>query len=120
MKQAGEYFVKKINPAAESSWKTLKTSIEKNTPASELMEKLTSYGSKGYNAAGSKTAIAEGELKRFLLEKGREIVNVQAPDVAKQTQAFKFLYDLPEKAKMAQKGTWLALKGTAIAKMLGL
>lgn len=120
LKQAGDYFVKKINPAANSSWKTLKTSIGKSTPASELMEKLTSYGSKGYNAAGTKSTIAEGELKRFLLEKGRELVKTQAPDVAKQTAAFRFLYDLPEKAKMAQKGTWLALKATAIGKMLGL
>ena len=120
LKEAGEYFVKKINPAAKSSWETLKTSIGKNTPASELMEKLTSYGSKGYTAAGTKTAIAEGELKRFLLGKGRNIVETQAPDVAKQTAAFKFLYDLPEKAKMAQKATWLGLKATAIGKMLGL
>ena len=120
LKEAGDYFVKKINPAAQSSWKTLKPSIGKNTPAGELMEKLTSYGSKGYNAAGNKTAIAEGELKRFLLGKGREIVETQAPDVAKQTAAFKFLYDLPEKAKMAQKATWLGLKATAIGKMLGL
>ena len=120
LKQAGDYFVKKINPVAKSSWRALKTSISNKTSAGELMEKLTSYGSKGYTAAGNKSEIAEGELKRFLLGKGRELVKSQAPNLAKVTDKFSFLYSIPDKVSQAQKASWLALKAGALGKIIGL
>lgn len=83
--KAGDKYAENINPAAAKAWNTLKPAIASSTSASDLLEKLTDWGSKAYTQSGDVRAIAEGQLKNHLYKEGRNIIADQAPDIAKYT-----------------------------------
>lgn len=84
--QAGDDYVKNIEPAAQKAWETLKPAIKDTTDVPELLEKLSVWGSKAYTKSGDKRAITEGLLKDHLYKMGRKIIEQEAPQVAKYTK----------------------------------
>jgi hypothetical protein len=83
--KAGDDYVKNVDPAAQKTWDTLKTSIKNTTSADDLLEKLTYWGDKAFTKSGDKRAITEGLLKSHLYKTGRQIISSQAPEVADLT-----------------------------------
>jgi hypothetical protein len=84
--EAGENYVKNIDPAAQKAWETLKPAVENTKSVSDLLEKLSAWGSKAYTKSGDKRAITEGLLKEHLYRKGRDAVAEIAPEVANFTR----------------------------------
>lgn len=82
---AGDNYVKNVDPAAAKAWETLKPSIKEATSADDLLTKLTNWGDKAFTKSGDKRAITEGLLKSHLYGVGRNIISQQAPDVARIT-----------------------------------
>ena len=114
--EAGEKFIGH-EPAAKTLWKNVKPTISSKMPATDLVEKMYDVWKGAYSKTGEVRTTAEAKLYNKLFGAGRRIIEEQAPELSKQISKLKFLHELP---KQAQKGTWLALKGTAIGKMLGL
>lgn len=83
--EAGDDFVKNIDPSAKKTWETLRPSIKEETDLPELLKKITNWGDKSFTKSGDKRAITEGLLKAHLYGTGRNIVREQAPEVAKLT-----------------------------------
>lgn len=83
--QAGDKYVADINPAAKKAWETLKPAIKDNTDLPELLTKLSDWGNKAYTKSGDVRAITEGQLKNFLYQAGRDVIQKEAPQVAELT-----------------------------------
>ena len=83
--EAGDNYVRTIDPAASKIWEILKPAIKETTSVPELLKKLTYWGNKAYTKSGDKRAITEGLLKSHLYETGRELIKDQAPEIAKLT-----------------------------------
>jgi len=115
LKAAGENYVTKINPTAKGLWKEIKSTISDKMPANELLDKLTDWGHLTYTTTGDVRAKAEAGLMNKLYSSGRQILKEQAPEIAKKTGQLRFLRELP---KTIQRGSWLALKGTALGRLL--
>lgn len=82
---AGNNYVKNIDPAAKKAWDTLKPSLKKETDLPTLLEKLTNWGDKSFTKSGDKRAVTEGLLKSYLYKEGRQTIADQAPEVAQLT-----------------------------------
>lgn len=114
--KTGDEFITK-NPYAKEAWEAFKPTITDKMKATDLLDRMTNVFGQAYTKGGDVRATAEAGLMNKLYQAGREAIKTQAPDVAKQSQLFKLLYETP---KAIQRGTWLALKTTAIGKMLGM
>lgn len=114
MLKEGEEYVAR-HPEAKAAWKTVSKSIQSN--ASQLLKQISEWQPLTYTVAGQQRSNTVAGLYKALINSGRGLIKEQAPELGKYTDQLAFLYKLP---KTAQKVTWLALKGTAIGKMLGL
>jgi hypothetical protein len=113
---AGEKYVEN-NPLAKEVWDTFKPVTGKSMSAGDLTYKMSKVWDVAYDKSGDVKNQAAAKLFNELYQAGKSVIKEQAPEVAKNNALFKILYDAP---KTAQKATWLALKTTAIGKMLGL
>lgn len=115
--QAGDDYVRNIDPAAQRSWEVLKSSIKDDTPATELLDKISNWGNKAYTTSGDKRAITEGLLKSHLYETGRKVIKEQAPDIAKLTE------ELAKKIgqeKLVKKSIFPAAIGAGVSAGVGI
>ena len=117
--KAGEEYVKH-NPLAKDLWNTIKPSIGQKTHTSDVLAKMFDVWKGAYSKTGDVRTTAEAQLYNKLYGAGRSVIEKQAPAVSKEISKLKFLHGFPEKISKVQKGTWLALKTTAIGKLLGL
>lgn len=83
--EAGDDYVKNIDPGAQRVWEILKPSLKETTSADELLQKITYWGDKAYTNSGDKRAITEGLLKSHLYKAGREAIAKDAPEIARLT-----------------------------------
>ena len=84
---AGEDYVKTINPSATKSWEVLKPALKETTDVNKLLKIIIDWGDKAYTNSGDVRAIAEGQLKNHLYQTARNILKTEAPDVAEITTA---------------------------------
>ena len=117
--EAGTNYVKH-NPLAKELWGIIKPTIEKKTQASDVVAKMFDVWKGAYSKTGDVRTTAEAQLYSKLYGAARQTIKDQAPEISKHLDKLRFLHEIPEKVKIAQKGTWMALKATAIGKMLGL
>ena len=83
--EAGDNYVKNINPAAQKAWDVLKPALKEKTDVSTLLKMLTDWGNKAYTTSGNVRAISEGQLKNYLYQAGRKTIEESAPRVAELT-----------------------------------
>ena len=114
--KAGDEFISK-NPLAKDTWETFKPTITSKMDTKDLLDRMSNIFGQAYTRGGDVRSTAEAGLMNKLYGAGKSVIKDQAPNVAKYTDQFRFLYNLP---KTTQKATWLALKATAIGKLLGL
>ena len=114
--EAGEKYVKN-NELAKEVWEIFKPSTGANLSAKDLIYKMSKVWDVAYDKSWDVRNQAAAKLFNELYQAGKNVIRTQAPNISSQNAIFKLLYDAP---KNVQRATWLALKTTAIGKMLGL
>ena len=102
---------------AKELWETIKPTIGEKTPAPDLLAKMFDVWKGAYTVGGDVKAKAQDQLYNKLYGAARNVIEKQAPEVSGEISKLRFLHELPKKA---QRYTWLGLKVSGIAKLLGL
>ena len=103
------------DPESKEIGKSILKSVKNPTLGAEDLLRKMQVWKKAYTVRGD---VRPGkEIFNTAYQAGKKILEEKAPEVAAKTARLRFLYEAP---KQAQRLSWLALKGTAIGKMLGL
>ena len=122
LKEAGDYFVKSIDPTVRSEWKKIRPSIKPTTSANTLLERLTAWGTKARSPrTGDLKSNAAADFYDFLRSSGRKLIKEEAPKLAEQTERLSFLKSIPKQAqKIGTLGAKAGLAAGGLAGLLGL
>lgn len=115
--KAGERWAK-LDPASAPIWEEMKTGITSNMPTKDLLDLLTSWGSRTWTISGNIKDKAAAQIMKQVYGAGRNTILSQAPEVAKHTAELKGIMGVPKMISAAQKGTWFLLKLLGIGKLL--
>lgn len=119
MKQLGDFYIKEIDPTVKGEWKQVQKAIKPTTDANVFLQKLTNWGTKARTPrTGEIKSNTVADFYDFLRKSGRQIVETEAPALAKYTEDISFLKNIP---RAAGKLTWLGAKaGIAVGGLKGL